>query len=394
MIWIEIFGNNTLFDGQNALIGTMVDITGKKAAHDELVKSEANLKAIFDNSQVYFLLLDNNFRVLALNHHFFVNFMAHTGHELQIGENFIEAARPERRAILQENLEMVLKTRQLVNYEFAFTDKESPQYLDITFSPVITADGVIGICISNIDITKRKILEQERQKMLTELVARNKKMEEFAAIVSHNLRAPLANILGLTNLVSEGMATATDANILKGINTSAEKMNEVVTGMNQILYLQSSFSEERTTVNLGALMEELKQAFKTDIKAAGATIACDFNGVQEIISIRSFLQNILSSLLSNSLKFRNPDKTPEIKIWAEKIPGNVVIYFQDNGLGIDMEKYGDQVFGLNKRFHPRISEKGLGLFMVKAQVESLNGTITVNSKINEGTTFTITLPVS
>ena len=76
------------------------------------------------------------------------------------------------------------------------------------------------------------------------------------------------------------------------------------------------------------------------------------------------------------------------------IPGNVQLHFQDNGLGIDMDKYGDQVFGLNKRFHPKFSGKGLGLFMVKAQVESLNGAITVKSKVNEGTTFTITLPLS
>jgi PAS domain S-box-containing protein len=394
VIWLEIFGNNTLFGGQTALIGTMVDITGKKAAHDELVKSEANLKAIFDNSQVYFLLLDTNFRVLALNHHFFVNFRAHTGHELQIGENFIKADRPERQAILQENLESVLKTRQLINYEFTFTQQGTPQYLDITFSPVITADSVIGICISNIDITKRKLLEQERQKMLTELVARNKKMEEFAAIVSHTLRGPLSNILGLTNLVSEGISNASDETILNGIKTSAEKMNEVVTEMNQILYLESSFSEERTTVNLHHLIAELERDFRSEITATQAAITCHFELVKEFTTIRSFVQNILSNLLSNSLKFRNSEKAPEIKIRTEKIPGNVVICFQDNGMGIDMEKYGDQVFGLNKRFHPKISEKGLGLFMVKAQVESLNGTITVDSKINKGTTFTITLPVS
>src|SRR6478735_2084484 len=131
VIWLEIFGNSTLFGGQTALIGTMVDITGKKAAHDELVKSEANLKAIFDNSQVSFLLLDTRFRVLAFNQIFFANFRAHTGHELQIGENFILTAHKERQAFLQENLESVLKTRQLVNYELAFTDKEALQYLDV-----------------------------------------------------------------------------------------------------------------------------------------------------------------------------------------------------------------------------------------------------------------------
>jgi PAS domain S-box-containing protein len=394
IIWLEIFGNGTYFEGKPAVIGTMVDISKRKAAFEKLTKSEANLKSVFDNTQVSFLLLDTNYNVLAINQHFFENYQELTGFKLQIGTYFLGSTLPERRKIIEQNFKTILTSGKSINYETVYNGTGNPKYVDITISPVIANGNIVGFCVASIDISVRKNMELERQKMLSELISRNKKMEEFAAIVSHNLRAPLSNILGLADLITEGIARTSEEYILNGIKTSADKMNDVVKEMNQILYYQNDFSEQNTTVDLSALMEEVKEDFKAQIANSQAQIEYDFTAAPKLVTIRSFIHNIFTNLLSNSLNFRKPDEQLHIKIWAEKEPGNVVVHFQDNGIGIDLNQYGDQIFGLNKRFHPAISGKGLGLFMVKAQVDSLNGTITVKSNLDQGTVFTITLTVS
>ncbi len=118
-------------------------------------------------------------------------------------------------------------------------------------------------------------------------------------------------------------------------------------------------------------------------------ITSDFAEVDEIHTLKSYLYIIFYNLITNSIKFRQPDILPEIQITSTKLKNNIVITFTDNGLGIDLAKRSDQVFGLCKRFHLHIEGKGMGLFMVKNQVEALGGKISIQSEINKGTTFII-----
>ncbi len=108
------------------------------------------------------------------------------------------------------------------------------------------------------------------------------------------------------------------------------------------------------------------------------------------MGVQSYLHSIFYNLLTNSIKYRTPGIPPAIGIRSETRAGTLVITFEDNGLGIDLVKKGEQVFGLYKRFHHHIEGKGMGLFLVKTQVELLGGKISIESKENAGTKFTIT----
>ena len=105
------------------------------------------------------------------------------------------------------------------------------------------------------------------------------------------------------------------------------------------------------------------------------------------------MHSIFFNLIFNSIKYRQLDTTPVIKIKSELIEGKIKISFKDNGIGIDLTKYGDKIFGLYKRFHFHVEGKGIGLFMVKTQIETLGGTIGVESKQGEGTGFIIEFPL-
>ena len=352
-------------------------------------KSEANLHSIFDTTHVSYLLLDNNLTVLAYNQHIMNWYSKFTGVTLRVGDSFLDQARPERRESIKKMYDDVVATSTPIEYETIYTNGKETMYLTVTVSPIITNAKTIGICITGHDITNRKLIEIERQKMITDLLQRNRDLEQFSHIVSHNVRGPLATILGLNSMLSEEQDPKEQEFILDGIRISSEKLDSVVKDLNEILQVRRELSESKIQVNFQEVVDEIKGSLVLLIKENNVKFICDFAAVKEILSVRSYINSIFYNLITNSIKYAQPDRSPEIKIWTEKENGKIIIYFSDNGMGIDLARYGDRVFMLYNRFNHTVEGKGIGLFMTKTQVEVLNGTIEINSEPGSGTTFKI-----
>jgi len=356
-------------------------------------KSEANLKSIFDTTHVSYLLLDSNFMVLAYNQHIMTWYSKFTGVDLRVGDSFIDQARPERRESIKKIYSDVIANSAAVEYETIYTKGKETMYVMVTVSPIITNAQTIGICITGLDITNRKLIEIERQKMITDLLQRNRDLEQFSHIVSHNVRGPLATILGLNIMLNDEQNPKEQEFILEGIRTSSEKLDSVVKDLNEILQVRRELSESRSKVNLAEVVSEIKGSISVLMKESNTEIDCDFTAVSEILTVRSYMNSIFFNLITNSIKYAEPGKAPEIKIWTERANGTIIIYFKDNGIGIDLDKYRDRIFMLYNRFNYNVEGKGVGLFMTKTQVEVLNGTIEIDSEPGLGTTFKIVFPV-
>ena len=119
-------------------------------------------------------------------------------------------------------------------------------------------------------------------------------------------------------------------------------------------------------------------------------IKLDFEKVSIININKAFLESILLNLLTNSIKYKSENRKLKITITTDQIDDTVVLTFKDNGIGIDLERNRDKIFGLYQRFHNYPDSKGLGLYLVKSQVETMDGTIDIESEVNQGTTFTLT----
>ncbi len=392
LLWMEMFGSATFYRGAPAIIGTIVNNTEKKAVYDQLVKSEANLKSIFDNTQVAYLLVDQHFTIVAFNQYFLKTYFDLTGFTLTTGANYFELVLPDKRDNAKKVLENVSISGKVIEYETSFSQKEPVKYFSVIVSPVLDKDKIIGMCVAAHDITNRKSMEDERRNMIADLVQRNNDLREFAQIVSHNLRAPLANILGISDILTHAGKDDSNGALIEGIGISAKRLDSVVMEMNNILTVKNALTEVAEIVDLQELARELNGRFANLIAICNATIEYDFNDLSELLTNRTFITDIFYNLISNSLNYRSKNRTPVIKISAERKKNKVIISVQDNGRGIDLEQYGNKIFGLNRRFHEDIEGKGLGLFITKAQVEMLNGNISVESQPEVGTTFTITLP--
>jgi PAS domain S-box-containing protein len=240
------------------------------------------------------------------------------------------------------------------------------------------------------DVTETKLAELERLKMVNDLMLRNKDLEQFAYIISHNLRAPVANIIGASDALNDKDLSIADRETLnKGIGVSVMRLDSVVQDLNQILQVKSQVNEHKEVVIFSDLVEDIKNSIRNLIDKYGVTVSYDFSDISEFFTLRPYLYSIFYNLITNSVKYRQPDIPCMIRIKSRRETNGMELFFADNGTGINLEKKGGDVFGLYKKFHENGEGKGVGLFMVKTQVEALGGRISIQSKKNKGTEFKI-----
>ncbi|RZA00677.1 MAG: PAS domain S-box protein [Sphingobacteriaceae bacterium] len=240
--------------------------------------------------------------------------------------------------------------------------------------------AVLGIVM---DIT-------EQRAITANLMQRNKDLEQFSYIISHNLRAPVANILGLSEVLKNTEVIADDERaILKKISFSVKRLDRVINDLNYILEFKNQDMQQKEWVNFAELVTHIQTSIYGDTNNADVQIITDFDDVAGMHAIKSYLYSIFYNLIANSIKFRKPDASPVITIQSSQADNKLTLQFADNGIGMDMQTSGKHLFGLYKRFHLDIEGKGMGLYMVKTQVEALHGKITANSELGKGTEFTI-----
>lgn len=240
------------------------------------------------------------------------------------------------------------------------------------------------------DVTDRKRAEAEREKLTDTLIQRNRDLEQFTFIISHNLRAPIANIIGYSDcLLDETLSSAEQKEFLQGLSTSVLQMDTTIKDINSILQARLSLNEIKEPLSFSKIIDAILDNTGNAINQQQVQITRDFSEVDDIHSLKIYLNSIFYNLIDNSIKYSKPDEDILIEIKSKKKKGKTILTFADNGLGFDMETKGDKIFGLYNRFHPHIEGKGMGLYMVKTQVEAIGGKITVTSEINKGTQFTI-----
>lgn len=259
---------------------------------------------------------------------------------------------------------------------------------------------------SVIDITDRKraerMLNLEKQKLeqknneLTELndtlENQTKQLQEFAYISSHNLRSPAGNIRALLDFYRDDPTPQNLDLILGKLDTVSVDLLETINDLADVVKIKNEVSQEKTKIPLAVLIEKAKDSLSQQIGSKKAKVTVDLNGIEAIYSSKTYMDSIALNLLSNALKYAKTDVPPIIQITASEEDSFFKLRIKDNGLGIDLKKHGKKIFGLRKTFHRNKDSRGVGLFITKAQVEAMQGSISIQSEPNVGTTFTISLP--
>jgi PAS domain S-box-containing protein len=372
------------------ITGFNQDITEIKIAEQSLKKSEANLRTIFDNTEISYLFLDSDFNIVSFNQPALELSKIHLSRGLAEGANFTDYLPEDKNSRIQKRYRKVLNGDQF-NLDITLPNQnDSPSWYKMQVLPVSDIGNKIhGLIITMTDITEQKKSEIHRNKITTELIQRNKELEQFTYIISHNLRVPVANILGLSDALNDiNLKPAEMTEIARALHNSTGKLDDVILDLNHILQVKKKLSEKRETINFSDLVSDILSTYG-DLEEQKIEIRTDFNSVNEVIFLKSYLYSIFYNLISNSIKYRRPEILSIIEIKSENTSNGIRLTFRDNGRGLNLEKIRNHLFGLYKRFHNDIKGKGMGLFMVKAQVEALGGKISVSSEVNSGTEFII-----
>lgn len=245
------------------------------------------------------------------------------------------------------------------------------------------------------DITERVLAEEEKSAISSELIQRNQVLEEFSYSVSHNLRSPLANILGLCDMIERKAAeNRPDPKLLEMLSVSAKRLDSILRDLNALLNYDKKLNALKTPLQLDDVAADAWAIYQDKCEYLGGRFNWDFSGVGVVHLVKPYMDNIFQNMLSNSLKYARPGIPPDIRFSGRLADGMLCLEFRDNGLGIDLNTNGTKLFGIYQRFNPKAAEgNGLGLYLIRLQVEKMRGTIDVASEVNAGTTFIITLPV-
>lgn len=276
--------------------------------------------------------------------------------------------------------------------EFDFPDG-SKGWFELSIQPAPE-----GILILSSDITKLKKTEaelkrklNERNELLTQISNQKKQLEEFCQIISHNLRAPLCNLLLLGEMLAENHTIEEKLSYFEMQKPIIAKLQQTFEELVDATQIKMDSTIKKNLIDLDRIVEKIKDQFDEEIQSTGAIITVDFTEVKNIFYSKKYISSIIKNLVSNALRYRSPLRSPKIHISSYKKDDWICIEVKDNGLGIDLKKNKNDVFKLHKTFHDHPKAKGFGLFITKIHVEASGGNIQVKSNIDQGSIFTVQL---
>lgn len=240
-----------------------------------------------------------------------------------------------------------------------------------------------------IDITHSKEAENELNTSFEIVSEQNKRLLNFSYIVSHNLRSHTSNIASIVSFLENTDSQEEKNEMLQLLKTVSNSLNETMLHLNEVINIRTNISLVLVPLNLNEYISTALNVLTEQISKNDISILSHVP-LDTIINYNpAYLESILYNIISNSIRYRHPDRTAIIKI-SYHIENNLkFLEISDNGIGIDLIKNADKLFGMYKTFTTNSESKGIGLFITKNQIDAMGGTITVESEPNIGTTFKI-----
>jgi PAS domain S-box-containing protein len=361
-------------------------LTMEKELSDSIINSLPGIIYIYDKDRKFFRWNRN-----------FESVSGYTSEEVKDMHplDFFEG---EDKELLRNKIETVFQKGQ-ADVEAYFYTRNKEKIIYYFNGNVAQFDGNTYLIGMGIDISKRVAAEKDIQNLnarlqatIERLQARNNDLQQFSYVVSHNLRNPIARILGLASIFGDDINE--NKVVVEKIAEATAQLDDTVKDISTIVSARN-VTEKYEYISFSDEWKNVRNTLKDEIDQSKAVISVDFSEAPGITSARSYINNMLYNLVSNAIKFRTPGVPAVISVKTKIHKHGICIIVEDNGIGIDLAKNGTKIFGLYKRFGPEsIPGKGIGLCLTKNQVESLHGKIEVTSTPGKGSTFTIYLPTA
>lgn len=240
-----------------------------------------------------------------------------------------------------------------------------------------------------IDITEQKHAGDALNSSYLLVTEQNKRLLNFSYIVSHNLRSHASNIQGIIGLIEGASSAREQEEMIQLLKTVANNLNETLLNLNHVVNIQNRLDIEVEQLSLRAYILKTLSTLNGQLLARNIKVE---NHIQDDVQVeynKAYLESVLLNLISNSIRYGDPKRSLNINLSCYKVAEQLVLEVADNGIGIDLKKYGDKMFGMFQTFNGNADARGYGLFITKNQVEAMGGKIEVESVLGVGTSFKI-----
>ncbi|MBE2288431.1 MAG: PAS domain-containing sensor histidine kinase [Chitinophagaceae bacterium] len=390
---VELSYTSAIIDGHEYQIYHIIDISEQKKARQKLDQQRKFYENILNNIPIDLAVFDPEHVYL------YVNATAIKNEELRkyiIGKDDFEYARYRGRPsdVAELRRAKFLEAKK-TGKEMRWEDKViTPDGTSVThlrrMFPIFDDSGKLLMMIGlGLDITDRKELEDKQTMLLAKLSQQNVQLSDFCNIVSHNLRAPLVNIAMLSEFIENCSDTDERKQLISSLNNVLDNLNSTFNELVESIQIQEDPEVKSEHLQIHKYLQRILESLEPEITRSGASFTTDIENAPTIHYPSTYFNSILHNLISNALKYRSPQRKPEIKISSHRKGSSIYFSVADNGLGIDMQKHKNNFFKIGKVFHHHPDAKGFGLYMIKAHIEALGGKIWVESAPDKGATFFI-----
>lgn len=383
-------------------ISSAIDITDIKEA-DRKVKQNAELlqKLFLEVPALVGLVRASDQQYLLANPLYRKLF----GNRLLVGKTLREAhPELEYRGVLEEIKKVFGTSSPYVGKEVSLmvdnhnNGSLTQGYFNIVIQPLMDAKGkpeavlIFAVEVTELVKARTKLVSTNEELSLKnmELLRTNNDLDNFVYTASHDLKSPIANMEGLSNLlrdILEGKLEGEDKQLLDMLADAIDKLKRTIADLAEITKVQKGLHAKVEPLEFEHILQDVMLDIDSLAKESNANVQVDFQ-VKNLLYARKNLRSIIYNLVSNALKYRKPDQAPEVHISTYMEDDYVVLRVQDNGLGI---KKGQEqkLFNMFKRLHNHVEGTGIGLYIVKRIIENNGGRIELESELGQGTTFRV-----
>lgn len=350
-----------------------------------IAASEVRFRSLFEHTPELILYQNEEGTILDANPAF-LTLMEQTKEQV-LGRSYYDFLPPDVQPLFKQKLQEAFAGHSVRFDMYTSQGPSATRHWDVVKVPLVEHEHVVGVHMIARDIT-------DKTKAQEEIFSQNQDLQQFAYIVSHNLRAPLANALGLMELLgTEEPGSPYFAQTHSYLQQNLQQLDQVLGDMNTILSIRDKQGlAAPTAVPLADVVQQVVRSLEAVLAQVGGLIEVAIPVDLYVRVERAYLYSVFFNLLSNAIKYRAEDRPLRVSVTATRAAAETHVVVADNGIGFDQAQAGDDVFRLYKRFHPTHPGRGVGLYLVKTHVASMGGHIAVTSRVGEGTQFTLVLP--
>jgi two-component system, OmpR family, aerobic respiration control sensor histidine kinase ArcB len=388
--WVRITGKPFVKDGKvTKIFGTIKDIHDQEIAETRVKEHQQLLSTLVDSLPLNVYVKDLESRKVLVNKGE-CNYFGKKVEELLGKTDFELYEEKDAQISREEDIQVMKNLTPIIGKETVSTLNGKTTHFLTSKIPHFDLEGkVCGLIGMSLDITAMKKRQEELCNLINITSMQNQKLISFAHIVSHNLRSHSANFSMLLGFLNSEKDPQERKRIIDMLTQASDNLLETLGNLNQVVDINSKTSETKKPLNLRNTIVKVLENFSALLDRDDSQIINNAEEGIEVSCIPAYLDSIILNLVSNAVKYKSPNRTLLITINAIKSNEGVLLSISDNGMGIDLDKYRDKIFGMYKTFHNRKDAKGFGLYLVKNQIEAMGGSITVQSEVDKGTTFNV-----